>query len=127
MAAASDRIEAAIQSGGRYDALEWLGRLDAFATQTGIASEQARVAQCRALLAEGETANSLLEEALTLQARSRRPFERARTRSASTCATCSQNSASARVPSRLAFPWTDTWRSFASTRQFAGDTGRLVP
>jgi DNA-binding CsgD family transcriptional regulator len=79
MAAALDRIEAAIQSGRRDEALEWLGRLDAFATHTGIASEQARVAHCRAMLAEGETARSLFEEALTLHGRSRRVFERART------------------------------------------------
>jgi DNA-binding CsgD family transcriptional regulator len=79
MAAALDRIEAAIYGGRRDEALEWLGRLDAFATHTGIASEQARVAHCRALLAEGETARGLFEEALTLHARSRRPFERART------------------------------------------------
>ena len=46
---------------------------------SGIASEQARVAHCRALLAEGETARSLFEEALTLHGRSRRPFEHART------------------------------------------------
>ena len=70
MAAALDRIEAAIHGGRRDEALEWLGRLDAFATHTGIASEQARVAHCRALLAEGETARSLFEEALTLHARS---------------------------------------------------------
>jgi DNA-binding CsgD family transcriptional regulator len=79
MAAALDRIEAAIRGGHRDEALEWLDRLDAFATHTGIASEQARVAHCRALLAEGETARGLFEEALTLHARSRRPFERART------------------------------------------------
>ena len=79
MAAALDRIEAAIRSGRRDEALEWLSRLDAFATHTGIASEQARVAHCRALLAEGETARSLFEEALTLHGRSRRAFERART------------------------------------------------
>ncbi len=79
MAAALDRIEAAMHGGHRAEALEWLGRLDAFATHTGIASEQARVAHCRALLAEGETARGLFEEALTLHARSRRPFERART------------------------------------------------
>jgi DNA-binding CsgD family transcriptional regulator len=79
MAAALDRIEAAIHAGRRDEALEWLGRLDAFATHTGIASEQARVAHCRALLAEGETARSLFEEALTLHSQSRRPFERART------------------------------------------------
>ena len=79
MAAALDRIEAAIHGGHRDEALEWLGRLDAFATHTSIASEQARVAHCRALLAEGETARGLFEEALTLHAWSRRPFERART------------------------------------------------
>jgi DNA-binding CsgD family transcriptional regulator len=79
MAAALDRIEAAILGGHRDEALEWLDRLDAFATHTGIASEQARVAHCRALLAEGDTARSLFEEALTLHARSRRPFEHART------------------------------------------------
>jgi hypothetical protein len=79
MAAALDRIEAAIHSGRRDEALEWLDRLDAFATHTGVTSEQARVAHCRALLAEGETARSLFEEALTLHAQSRRPFERART------------------------------------------------
>jgi len=79
MAAALDRIEAAIHSGRRDEALEWLDRLDAFATHTGITSEQARVAHCRALLAGAETARSLFEEALTLHGRSRRPFERART------------------------------------------------
>ena len=56
MAAALDRIEAAIHSGRRDEALEWLDRLDAFATHTGITSEQARVAHCRALLAEGALA-----------------------------------------------------------------------
>jgi tetratricopeptide (TPR) repeat protein len=61
------------------DAVTAAAGLDAFATHTGIASEQARVAHCRALLAEGETARGLFEEALTLHARSRRPFERART------------------------------------------------
>jgi DNA-binding CsgD family transcriptional regulator len=79
MAAALDRIEAAIRGGHRDEALEWLDRLDAFATHTGIASEQARVAHCRALFADGETARGLFEEALTLHSRSRRPFERART------------------------------------------------
>jgi DNA-binding CsgD family transcriptional regulator len=79
MAAALDRIEAAIHSGRRDKALEWLDRLDALATHTGVTSEQARVAHCRALLAEGETARSLFEEALTLHAHSRRPFECART------------------------------------------------
>ena len=39
MAAALDRIEAAIHGGRRDEALEWLGRLDAFATHTGIASD----------------------------------------------------------------------------------------
>jgi DNA-binding CsgD family transcriptional regulator len=79
MAAALDRIEAAIHSGHRDEALQWLDRLDAFASHTGIASTQARVAHCRALLAEGEIARSLFEEALTLHARSQRPFDRART------------------------------------------------
>jgi DNA-binding CsgD family transcriptional regulator len=79
MAASLDRIEAAIRGGHRAEALQWLGRLDAFATHTGIASEQARVAHCRALLAEGETARDLFEEAMTLHPPSRRPFERART------------------------------------------------
>jgi DNA-binding CsgD family transcriptional regulator len=78
MAAALDRIEAAVHSGRREEALQWLDRLDAFASHTGIVSTQARVAHCRALLAEGETAHSLFKEALTLHARSRRPFERAR-------------------------------------------------
>ena len=78
MAAALDRIEAAIHSGRREEALQWLDRLDAFASHTGIVSAQARVAYCRALLADGETAHSLFKEALTLHARSRRPFERAR-------------------------------------------------
>jgi DNA-binding CsgD family transcriptional regulator len=78
MAAALDRIEAAIHSGRREEALQWLDRLDAFATHTGFASTQARVAHCRALLAEGDTAHGLFKEALKLHARSQRPFERAR-------------------------------------------------
>jgi DNA-binding CsgD family transcriptional regulator len=78
MAAAVDRIEAAIHSGRRDEALQWLDRLDAFASHTDIVSTRARVAHCRALLAEGETAHSLFREALILHARSRRPFERAR-------------------------------------------------
>lgn len=78
-AAALDRIEAAIQTGRREEALQWLDRLDAFASHTGIVSAQARVAHCRALLAEGDTAQSLFKEALRLHARSQRPFERART------------------------------------------------
>ena len=69
MAAALDRIEAAIHSGRREEALQWLDRLDAFASHTGIVSTQARVARCRALLAEGETAQSLFKEALRLHAR----------------------------------------------------------
>jgi hypothetical protein len=79
MAAALDCIEAAIYGGRRDETLEWLDGLDAFATHTGIASDQARVAHCRALLVEGETARSLFEEALTLPGCSRRPLERART------------------------------------------------
>jgi DNA-binding CsgD family transcriptional regulator len=78
-AAALDRIEAAILAGHRDQALKWLDRLDGFASHTGVASEQARVAHCRGLLADGKTARSLFEEALTLHARSQRPFERART------------------------------------------------
>jgi DNA-binding CsgD family transcriptional regulator len=79
MAAALDRIDAAIHGSRRDEALQWLDRLDAFATHTGIAATQARVATCRALLAEGELARSLFEQALTLHARSPRAFERART------------------------------------------------
>jgi DNA-binding CsgD family transcriptional regulator len=78
-AAALDRIEAAILAGHRDAALRWLDRLDAFASHTGIDSELARVAHCRALLADGETARGLFEQAVTLHARSQRPFERART------------------------------------------------
>jgi hypothetical protein len=63
MAAALDRIEAAIHSGLREEALQWLDRLDAFASHTGIISAQARVAHCRALLALGETAQSLFRGA----------------------------------------------------------------
>jgi DNA-binding CsgD family transcriptional regulator len=79
MAAPLDRIEAALHSGRRDDALRWLDRLDAFASHTGIASTQACVAHCRALLAEGDTARILFTEALALHQGAQRPFERART------------------------------------------------
>jgi DNA-binding CsgD family transcriptional regulator len=79
MAAALDRIEAAAHAGRRDVALEWLAVLDAFASHTALPSAQARVAHCRALLAEGTLAEELFEEALTLHGRSSRPFERART------------------------------------------------
>jgi DNA-binding CsgD family transcriptional regulator len=79
MAAALDRIEAAVHAGHRDAARERLATLDAFARHTGIASSQARVAHCRAVLAEGDVARDLFEEALALHARAPRPFERART------------------------------------------------
>jgi DNA-binding CsgD family transcriptional regulator len=79
MAAALDRIEAAAHAGRRDTALEWLAVLDAFAAHTAVGASQARVAHCRAVLAEGITAQGLFEEALTLHGRSSRPFERART------------------------------------------------
>jgi DNA-binding CsgD family transcriptional regulator len=79
MAAALDRIEVAVQAGHREDALTWLATLDAFASHAQCASSQARVAHCRALLAEGHTAQELFEEALALHTRSTRPFEEART------------------------------------------------
>jgi len=79
MSAALDRIEAAVQAGHRDDALTWLATLDAFASHTRSASSQARVAHCRALLAQGHTAHELFEEALALHTRSTRPFEEART------------------------------------------------
>jgi DNA-binding NarL/FixJ family response regulator len=77
--AALDRIEAAVYAGQRDMALEWLATLDSFASHTAVAGSLARVAHCRALLAEAPTAQDLFEEALTLHARSTRPFERART------------------------------------------------
>jgi DNA-binding CsgD family transcriptional regulator len=79
MAAALDRIEVAVHLGRRDTALEWLATLDAFASHTANPSSQARVAHCRALLADGVTAKDLFQEALALHARSSRPFERART------------------------------------------------
>jgi DNA-binding NarL/FixJ family response regulator len=77
--AALDRIEAAIYAGQRDTALEWLATLDSFASHTAVTGSQARVAHCRALLAEATTAQDLFEEALTLHTRSSRPFEQART------------------------------------------------
>jgi DNA-binding CsgD family transcriptional regulator len=79
MAAGLDRIETAAQAGRRDTALQWLARLDAFASHTALASSQARVAHCRAVLADGATAHELFEDALKLHGRSSRPFERART------------------------------------------------
>jgi hypothetical protein len=61
------------------DALTWPATLDAFASHTRFASSQARVAHCRAFLAEGHTASELFEEAIAVHTRSTRPFEEART------------------------------------------------
>ena len=79
MAAALDRIEAAVHADRRDTALEWLGHLEAFAAQAAVPWAQAGVAHCRGLLADGDAAGQQFEQALAYHRRAQRGFERART------------------------------------------------
>jgi DNA-binding CsgD family transcriptional regulator len=77
--AALDRIEIAVQAGRRAKALGWIVELETFATVTGAAWAAAQAAHCRALLSLPDAADEMFRAALDHHARSRRPFERART------------------------------------------------
>ncbi len=78
--ASLDRIEAAEQAGKKEEARMWLDDLEEFALASEAAWALARVAHCRALLADDAAeATDLFEQALREHARSNRPFERART------------------------------------------------
>jgi len=78
--ASLDRIEAGAGSGETGRAHRWLNDLASFADATDATWARARVAHCRALMAEepGEK-ESLFVSALSEHADSGRPFERART------------------------------------------------
>jgi DNA-binding CsgD family transcriptional regulator len=77
-AAGLDRIETAIRADRRSTALEWLHSLEALA-QARVPWAQARLAHCRALLADDGTAAQQFQEALAHHEQAQRPFERART------------------------------------------------
>jgi DNA-binding CsgD family transcriptional regulator len=79
MAAALDRIEAAVHADRRDTALEWLHHLEAFAERAAVPWAQAEAAHCRGLLSDGDAAQQQLEQALEHHRRAQRPFERART------------------------------------------------
>jgi DNA-binding CsgD family transcriptional regulator len=74
-----DRIEIAVQAGDLEQAEAWLLPLVAFASGTGAPWAKARVAHCRALLADVADAGQHYEHSLTWHRAAQRPFERART------------------------------------------------
>jgi len=76
--ASLDRVETAAHDGQRETALAWLAPLEEFAAVTGAPWALARVAHCRALLAEPDAAEQLFRAALDHHDRAERPFERAR-------------------------------------------------
>ena len=74
-----DRIEAAIRSGERLTALDWLDVFESWAENSGADWARAVVLHCRALLSEDEgEAERLFRAALEAHAQAARPFERAR-------------------------------------------------
>jgi DNA-binding CsgD family transcriptional regulator len=78
-AAGLDRIEAAVNADRRPTALQWLRPLERFADHAAVPWAMARVAHCRALLADDGTAEQHFQEALAHHRLAARPFERART------------------------------------------------
>jgi DNA-binding CsgD family transcriptional regulator len=76
--ASLDRVETAAHDGQRETALAWLAPLEEFAAVTGVPWALARVAHCRALLAEPDAAEELFRASLDHHDRVERPFERAR-------------------------------------------------
>jgi len=77
METAPDRIEAAVRTGRRGEAREVTDALATWASQSGAAWAQARLASCRALTADGDDATTAYEEALK-PAGYARPFDLAR-------------------------------------------------
>jgi DNA-binding CsgD family transcriptional regulator len=77
---ALDRIEAAIRTGERETAREWLASFEQWAESSHAVWARAVALHCHALLAEEEAdAECLFQAALDAHARAARPFERART------------------------------------------------
>jgi DNA-binding CsgD family transcriptional regulator len=74
---ATDRIEASIRAGRRDHAAAVLEAFGAWAISAGPAWARPRLTSCRALLADGEEATALFEEALNLSHQAR-PFDLAR-------------------------------------------------
>jgi DNA-binding CsgD family transcriptional regulator len=74
---AADRVEAAVRAGEPESARTALGLFEHWATSSGAAWAQPRVACCRALVAEGDEATEHFEIALGL-GESARPFDLAR-------------------------------------------------
>jgi DNA-binding CsgD family transcriptional regulator len=77
-AAGLDRIEVAIRADRPGLALEWLHPIETLA-EADVAWARARVAHCRALLADDDTAERQFQQALAHHRQAQRPFERART------------------------------------------------
>jgi DNA-binding CsgD family transcriptional regulator len=77
-AAGLDRVEAAIRADRPHMALEWLQPVQRLA-QADVPWALARVAHCRALLADDGMAEQHFQQALGHHQRAQRPFERART------------------------------------------------
>jgi DNA-binding CsgD family transcriptional regulator len=71
---APDRIEAAVKSEHVDEARALLARYERWATNSGAAPAQPRLASCRALLAEGDEATEHFEEAMRLGGDAR-PFD----------------------------------------------------
>jgi DNA-binding CsgD family transcriptional regulator len=69
---APDRLEAAVRAGRPEEAHAALELFEAWATDTGPAWAQPRLASCRALLADGDAASEHFEHALGLAADARR-------------------------------------------------------
>lgn len=72
-----DVVEAAVHAGRREDAQKALSQFEEWAAESSVPAVQARLASCRALLAERREATAHFEEALAPEAGSK-PFDLAR-------------------------------------------------
>jgi DNA-binding CsgD family transcriptional regulator len=77
--AAVDRIDTAVRAGDREQAALWVKDLAEFAEATGWPWALTAADHGRGLLADGDRAPELLEQALNQPARGGRPYDRART------------------------------------------------
>lgn len=80
LSSASDLVEAYVRTGRPAAAQAAFAWLDAFAGHDGPIWARALAARCRALLADGSTAEAEFAAALELHEESGNPFDRARTR-----------------------------------------------
>jgi DNA-binding CsgD family transcriptional regulator len=79
MMAAPDLIDAAVRAGQPERAMAALERFAAWAPMSRAPSVHGMLARCRAILAQGDEAGALFQEALELHGRETPPYERART------------------------------------------------